>query len=618
MRSTSGMPDLSPIEDLLRRVSEAGERKLRLGQEEALTKVSDNPEQPIFNFVLPTGYGKSVTGLGAFDILKQQGRANRLLIVVPTGVQKDQYVDDLAGSISTYGLDILVPKALEDRNKLKLDGSHVGLRLHQQNMSEVFVATIQHVQRNGGFYTDLMCTGRWAVFADEYHKLNAEAEWGKSAKGLNACVMIGMTATPIRTDGKPTIFMGHASDVTVSFEQAFKEEAIRGVVAHVEHYFVDIEERDENGEVVVSRKTTEELDGSKESRGLRYLTKYCASILSSAFDCLCSLELQHKDQHQMLVFAIDVQHAKNVSNLLNDLFGPDFSDWVGTGDFGRSIKDNDDILKRYKSGTSLKCLVQVGMATEGFDNPQSSVLVFLNVPSRMDVVSNYQGAGRGVRRNFGIQKFSQDVCHMFASPDSPMADVIAALANRTIGAFQPLPAPTHSEGDGREPPLYLVPPAQSFIADTEFDRSEIIANIPEEKVLAQVEHYKNRPNAPAADENTIKAFMREMLAEQEIQRRREIIRKAEEEANSMENWQDRVKKACNTLAGNIVRLRFGDSHPKSARGDAIRQVHTYWLRATGKSHEAMTSEEFKLKYEWVEKANTALCQTRKLPTWVSL
>jgi superfamily II DNA or RNA helicase len=611
---------MSPLEDLLGRVSKACPFELRNGQLEAVTYVADNQSEDIFNFVLPTGYGKSVTGLATFDVLKGQGRVNRLLIVVPTGTQKDQYADDIASTSAVYCLQIRLPESHEDRAKIALDGATVGLRLHRENQSQVFIATIQHIQRNPDFYADLMSTGRWAVFADEYHKLNAEAEWGKAASNLNYTVIFGMTATPVRTDGKPTIFMGKPEDVLVSFEDAYKEEAIRGVVAHIEHYFVDVEEESDDGEKVVRRKTTEDLGSTSESRELRYLSKYYASILSSAHDCLQSLELQQKGQHQMLVFAVDVQHAKTVSNLLNDLFGPDFSDWVGTGASGRSDAENKAVLRRYKNGTDLKCLVQCNMATEGFDNPTSSVLVFINNPARVDTVTNQQAGGRGVRRNYGIKNFLSDVCHMFASPDNPMADVIKQLADRTLGPIEVGPTEPGGNNPRGNVAIYPIPPMIPSVVDAEFDRSEIIKNLKEEEVKANVAACLASPGAAESGVNIENAeeFIRNFMVNQEIERRKAACAKADAEANSLENWHDRVKKATRIVVGNITRLRYGSSAPKTAIGDVAKQLNQDWVRFSGRRHEAMTSADFKRKYQWLESINQQIGSTRKVPEWVAL
>mgnify|MGYP002478020745 CR=1 FL=1 len=55
-----------------------------------------------------------------------------------------------------------------------------------------------------------------------------------------------------------------------------------------------------------------------------------------------------------------------------------FANWIGTGLNGRKLSDNKDILIKYKDG-EIPCLVQVSVAGEGFDNPQSSIIVYLSL-----------------------------------------------------------------------------------------------------------------------------------------------------------------------------------------------------------------------------------------------
>src|SRR4051794_12320671 len=163
-------------------------------------------------------------------------------------------------------------------------------RMSWENKCWIFVTTVQSVLYNIDWYRELMSKGTWLTFFDEYHKLNAEegAKWGKAAEAIKGDVVLGLTATPIRSDYSPTIFNGLPVDVTVSFEQAYNERAIRGVVAHVEHYFVDM--RGPDGETM--RITTEDLrnvttdwDSYQAKRGLRFTDGYLAGILAAAHDC---------------------------------------------------------------------------------------------------------------------------------------------------------------------------------------------------------------------------------------------------------------------------------------------------------------------------------------------
>lgn len=371
MQSSSTVHGLSPAEDLFRRL-DYRKIELRVGQKAFVQYVNDNPAQTVFNGVMPTGYGKSKTAECICDVLKQQGRATRFLFIVPTDTQREQYAIGVGLDVMNMGLNLRLMKqrsseGVEYEVPIVIDHSASVHRAHMKNKCDVYITTVQSVTSNEGFYADLMSSGVWCVFADEYQKYNIDesARWGKAIESLNFSVLFGLTATPVRTDSKATIFANKKPDVLVTFTEAYDEKAIRGVVAHIEHYFVDV--KNDDGEV--DRITTENIDSYDISKELRYTTKYFASIINSAYSCLTTKNLTHPGQHQMLVFAMSVSHAKSVSDTMNAVYGNGFSDWVGVGPDGRSSAENKKILSDYKENR-LPALVQVDIAGEGFDNPR--------------------------------------------------------------------------------------------------------------------------------------------------------------------------------------------------------------------------------------------------------
>lgn len=604
------MSGLPPAEDLERRIVRSG-RQLRKGQRDFIRYVSEHPDQVIFNGVLPTGYGKSMTAEGSCDVLKQQGRATRFLFVVPTDTQRTQYAEGVALDVANMSLNLkLMAQKTEDglvyHVPIVVSHTVADLRAHLENRCEVFITTIQSIHANQGWYADFMSTGTWCVFADEYQKLNREdgAKWGKALEALHYNILFGLTATPVRTDRKQTVFATKEPDVCVTFKQAYTEQAIRRVVAHIEHYFVDV--IGDSGDI--ERVTTDNIDSYDLSRDLRFTTKYYASLLSSAHDCLTAKNLNHHNQNQMLVFAMSVKHAQSVSDVMNTLFGKGFSDWVGVGPDGRSSSENKEILKRYKAN-EFPCLVQVDIAGEGFDNPRSSVLVFLNLLRKASVKA-VQQAGRGVRRNYGISDFNEDACDMFASPDTEMADLIRELAEQTLDVGEVGREVGSSDGEEREAPIYNIPPFDTSVKDTEYDRSEVISKIPQ----AEVDNFRDaverqEPHAEVSDDR-----LRAILADERI----EQMKKVEAMQKRPEVMRDKVQDALKVFVNNVLRLRYGRSAPQSATGDMYRVINTQWKRLTKKGHGDMLEEDFRRKYDWIREMNDTIGETRALPRWLQL
>ncbi len=610
MESTSSMHSLPPEQDLFGRFEAIG-YKPRKGQKSLILYVASHPEQNDFNGVLPTGYGKTQTALATIFILSQQGRINRVLVVVPTDSQRSQYVDTINESCEAMGLPTLTHHEVK--------GTIVDIRAHRENRAMIFVTTVQAILADPGHYADLTATGRWLLFCDEYHKLRGDAAWGKAVANINAAVRLGLTATPIRTDRQMTVFGTRPPDVVVTFQDAYVEQAIRGVEAHIEHYFVDVQEPDGAGGLVARRLTTEEIgneasfEAYQKSRDLRLTGKYLAGILSAAHDCLQVKLLRHPNQHQMLVFAMSVLHGKTVSSMLNAVYGKDFSDWIGVGPDGRPDPENAAILKRYKKN-QLPCLVQVDKAGEGFDNPRSSVLVFLNL-LRKETVKAYQQMGRGLRRNRFIMVFEDDVCDVFASPDTGVAELACEFAKQTIDS---LSGSAEEDIDGKErnknePPWFTIPPFMPSVTDVEFDRTELVrreaAKVPQahiESVRSGLTHI----GKIATDDD-----IRRVLAEREAEK---LIAAAEAVQRDPEVQRERVTKAVATLAGNIARKLHRDSFDKTMIGDYSRLINGQWKRISGLGHNAMFGEDFRRKYEWVQELTEQIQESGQVPLWLKL
>jgi superfamily II DNA or RNA helicase len=314
----------------------------------------------------------------------------------------------------------------------------------------------------------------------------------------------------------------------------------------------------------------------------------------------------------MLVFAMSVRHARSVSDALNVLFGKGFSEWVGVGPDGKSTKENKDVLARYKKN-EIPCLVQVDIAGEGFDNPRSSVLVFLNLLRRASVRA-VQQVGRGLRRNYDIGLFSDDTCDMFASPDTEMADLIKEMAQQTLSLDTECDA-EQGEDETREqkgPRMYDIPPYESTVKNAEHDRSEIVSRIPQQ----DVDTFRNavEKREPSAAASVTDERLREILADERI----EQLKKVDAMNSDPKALRDKVAKAQSLLVGNAMRVRYGSSAPSSAAGDLHKKINSRWKRSSGVGHSEMLDDDFKRKYNWLSDINSTIKETGDLPQWLQL
>lgn len=631
MEPARALPRLPYPKDFYRRLQASGYEP-RLGQKEFWNVVATVAKE-VYLGVLPTGYGKSDAALGAYLIMREQQRVNRMLIVVPTDTQRQQYANDLLESAGRLGADLRTFKDVNDRGQTSaaclVRHEPYVWRLSLENQCEIFITTVQSVLAAGGFfYTQLMQKGRWLVFFDEYHKLSREesAQWGRAARGIEGEITIGLTATPVRSDGTRTIFDEFPVDVTVSFRQAYLENAVRGVVAHVEHYFVEME--DEEG--VVRRVATEDLadfnnfDDFQIKRDLRFVSYYLTSIMTAAYSCLMTKNFKHPGQHQMLVFAMNLDHAQHVSSVLNTTFGAGFSDWVG---MRRSKLENDLVLKRY-TDNQLACLVQVDKATEGFNNKRASVLVFLNL-LRKNTIKAIQGGGRGVRRNGAIKDFFDDVCDMFASPDTEMADLIKEFQSQTVGQDRGSSSgkddddPPGSSLIRKSPPI-VIPPIESCISAVEFDRSEIfrVAKEDVETFRESLLHEASKTAGGRLSEPQFAQLRADFSDERLISilraKKLEDARAAAEAIDPMPVTRARVQQAVQILASGVARMRYGRAIPKQVIGVICKQIHKRWQAEGGKAQNEANYNDLFNKIKWIDSIAKSLNASGEIPGWIAM
>ena len=169
------------------------EKTLRPGQRRVIAAL---PENKKLNVKLPTGYGKTRAFVAAFAKLKQAGRANRLLVIVPTDNQLRQFVEDGPRELQRMGISN--PVSVCDVRYYKTEA----VRQHRNNTCQVYVTTIQSLigGRTSEIVGCLMQTGRWLVVVDEYHHYGVEKSWGKRVLELPCEFILALSATPGRPD----------------------------------------------------------------------------------------------------------------------------------------------------------------------------------------------------------------------------------------------------------------------------------------------------------------------------------------------------------------------------------------------------------------------------------
>ena len=617
MEPTSSASTLQPFEGFI----SPADFTPRAGQEQ-LFNVAAETQADQLTAILPPGYGKTEACLGVYGILRARGIVDRCLIFVPTDQQRSQYEREARQKARRLGIDILPVTRV----------TKVGaqLRDHFQGKSELFIASYQQVTRSDFWFHELLAKGHWLTVLDEVHHLAVGEPWGEAIAQLPRVFTLAVTATPKRSDKRTVVslpikesatFHEVDPDVLVSFADAFNERACREPVGHIQHYFVDVMIGD--GQVPIRINTAwlksegihdeGTFNEFEAKRALRYSDKYLSKMLSDAVTRLSIKNAHHSGQHQMLVFAMSVRHAEAVARHLNGITGQkDFADWVAVS---RTDAENAKVMRRYlqldEHGDPLKelrdplpCLVQVDKAGEGFNNPKASVLVFLHLISAETKL--IQQIGRGLRRNYGIDRYEEDKCDIYVSADSPIGEYVANL-DRHFGI--PIEIREGGGGGGGD---HILPDVH--VLEVEFDR--------EQRVL----HGLNTP-----DEFRAKMPWLSKLTDEELTKTLEqigilvgadpmvdVADDGRSRTMQRELWLTKIKEATSAVVGAVINARQNGSFERSYAGDLKKAINTRWIREQGVGHDDMQPEDLQRKYKWLRDIQIGIIQKAVMPEWLKL
>jgi superfamily II DNA or RNA helicase len=586
---------------------------LRRGQRDLLRAIQIKPYKETYNGFLPTGYGKTFCAVIAYGTLRSMGRVNRCIVIVPSVQQLRDFDAGLKKACKFLGLEI---------SGHDICGDPRAIRRSVSGEAEIFVTTIQAVQADfeakdsgkgkASYYEKLLGSGNWLLVADEHHHYRENKAWGEALKRLKRAAELGLSATPLSSKGEVSV-IGDDYDVVVSIEEAYNEEAIRRIRGHIMEHHVDIMVGD--SDEVIQMTTTEigqdlmpneSIQSWEVRRKVRYSNNFLSETMGAAVSQFNAKLLQNPGEHQMLVFAMSCRHAQHVCQMLNDEFGSGdgkFADWIGTGPDGRMDNENDRILDIYKAN-GLPCLVQVDKAGEGFDNPRSSVLVFVNNGKSYSNRS-YQQFGRGFRRNYAIEDFEDDVCDIFVSSDSDLVNLVRKLEWSTKRQDTP-PDDEDGHPDGPGGPDKFFPIPDLIFVKTKLNYTEMVEPLGSPSEAAR----RLKENSPDQFGHVPMEALVAACSKAMYEKRKEL--EAKSDAQEIQAIRDSVKNATNQLALRAAKLRWGTPLPHNGVGRMCYTINTRWKVQCGYGTDEMTRKELSQKYKWVQDIHNTIGRSRCL------
>ncbi len=366
------------------------------------------------------GAGKTLGALLSFQAMKKEGLLKAFVVFC----HRNSIASQWQKSAAMLGLKV---KDLESScNEQDL-----------QNESDGWILTYQAATKKSQQPKECLkvfsCEGLLAI-ADEAHHLGVNpdepegAVWGKSFLELtkNSTLRIGLTGTPFRADN---LAFCSARKVQIHargelIEQINPDLCVEpleliaaGDVRPLEFHFQDgwVEHSHAGQPDRETSPLSKEQRESWRARNLRRAihlsgpSSIAIQLLTKARSKLITIRSEQKSAAG-LVIARDIQHAKEIANLLKE-YG-DSVDLVHS-----KSKEANERLAEFKEGEA-NWLVSVDMCSEGFDAPRIRVVTYLTtVVTKSRFLQGITRAVRMSKERAEIEPIPRNPSHIFAPAD---------------------------------------------------------------------------------------------------------------------------------------------------------------------------------------------------------
>ena len=320
---------------------------------DALIKSVNEGKHPVA--ALPTASGKSIVILKFCEEYMRTNDSDILILSHTKEILKQDHsalVDYGFGDIGVYS---------------------AGLK--SRTIGRITVAGIQSVYKQVKKFQKV-----GVVLIDEAHLVSPEEEtmYRKFLGGLKAS-FCGVTATPYRLGtgyiytGENALFDTLCYDLTTfdNFNRLVAEGWLSKITTKGTITRLDVKGLKKQGGDFKINEMADEFDRDKINK----------SIIEEIIRV-------GKDYKKWLIFAIDIEHAENLTELLSQ------SGILSKVVHSRMDDDRDEVLQAFKDGI-IKCIVNVNVLTTGFDVPDIDLLALVRPTDSLSL--HVQMIGRGMR-----------------------------------------------------------------------------------------------------------------------------------------------------------------------------------------------------------------------------
>lgn len=393
--------------------------------------------------VMPTGTGKTTLFASLVDEFDRSHHETSLVVA-----HRAELLQQAAARVRLYSPQI----------KVGIEG---GSFVSEEDCRCV-VAGVQSIGRPSSKRLEWFHPG--LLIMDEGHHAPADT-WQNVLRRFGSyegvCFTLAVTATDHRMDNRPL----HGTEESI-FEDVVFRYALRQAVA--DGWLVDL-----RGYRVA---TGTDLTKVKKVRGDYHQADLAKTVNTQERNYTAFRYWREiAEERQTIVFCVDVQHAKDVAEMFR-------ANHVTAEHVDGSMKSDarEDVMRRFAKGQT-QVLVNVEVATEGFDVPNVSCVLMLRPTQSWGLYA--QMAGRGVRPLAGVVDGHPNPAARLASlsksdkPDCIVIDVVD-LAGKIRGEDMP-------EMDGTAPPaqataagLVGLPPDFDLQGQSVFEAAKLVDDLP--------------------------------------------------------------------------------------------------------------------------------------------
>ena len=370
----------------------------------------------------------------------------RVIVIAPTKEVVRQWADEF--------------KFITGRHMTKITGSNQGFEDYGVDLC----ATWQSIQGLLDGFQAICKRSKTLVICDEHHHAAVEAVWGEGAFGAfnDALYSIILTGTPVRSDGKDTVWfetgrnntIEHPEDgsFTLTYGEAVDLEYCRPITFHRHEGHFKVDFMDGTSVDVSGTKTTKIKGNFKRIKALdkaiefyrlaripKYtednftpdLNSYQASMIDAANEKLNKARKRLPNAGGLII-APNIETAEYMSKIIEMKYNE-------KPILVHSEKPNASNLIQIYKNSDRKWLVSVAMVSEGVDIKRLRVLVYLP-PAETELFFR-QAMGRVVRKYEGIAEDDSSAYVVM-----PAFDIFDKYARRVMeempGEHLKLPKPT--------------------------------------------------------------------------------------------------------------------------------------------------------------------------------